>query len=445
VKLSCLPAARLAEPASLAARLTPVPRVSDLAQARARFEDLLSAFDSDAGARELIGGEKVRALLLAVADHSPFLWRLITADAARLYHLLCTEPEVRLDEILRELAEAGDKISDQPSLMRLLRRARQELALLIALADLGGIWCLDKVTQALSRAADTFVRCALRYLLREAHSRGRLLCDGAQLEEDCGVVVLALGKLGAGELNYSSDVDLVVFYNADCKCLAEGVTPAPFYVRLTQTLARLLSERTSDGYVLRVDLRLRPDPGSTAVAISTQSALNYYEVVGQNWERAALIKARPIAGDVALGESLLDELSAFIWRKYFDYAAIADIHAMKRQIHAVRGHGQVTVPGHDLKLGRGGIREIEFFVQTQQLIFGGRRPTLRGRRTLDMLSALQSEGWITQHAADDLSQAYIQLRTFEHRLQMIADEQTQRLPSDPEALERFALFCGYTG
>ncbi|MBV9066370.1 MAG: bifunctional [glutamine synthetase] adenylyltransferase/[glutamine synthetase]-adenylyl-L-tyrosine phosphorylase, partial [Methylobacteriaceae bacterium] len=207
MKLSCLPAAQLAEPASLAARLTLVPRVVDLAQAHARFDDFLSGFDSDAGARELIGGEKVRALLLAIADHSPFLWRLITADAGRLHHLLCTEPEARLDEILRELAEAAERMSDQPSLMRLLRRARQELALLIALADLGGIWCLDEVTQALSRAAETFVRCALRFLLREAHSRGRLLCDGAHLEEECGVVVLALGKLGAGELNYSSDVD----------------------------------------------------------------------------------------------------------------------------------------------------------------------------------------------------------------------------------------------
>jgi glutamate-ammonia-ligase adenylyltransferase len=290
-----------------------------------------------------------------------------------------------------------------------------------------------------------FIRCALCFLLRDAHAHGRLRCGSSRLEEDCGLVVLALGKLGAGELNYSSDVDLVVFYDADCTCLGEGVAPGPLYVRLTQALARLLSDRTSDGYVLRVDLRLRPDPGSTAVAISVESALNYYEVVGQNWERAALIKARPIAGDVGLGESLLGELSAFIWRKYFDYAAIADIHAMKRQIHAVRGHGQVAVPGHDLKLGRGGIREIEFFVQTQQLIFGGRRPNLRGRRTLEMLPALQADGWITQQAVDDLSAAYIQLRTFEHRLQMIADEQTQRLPYEPAALERFAHFCGYSG
>ncbi|MBV8848117.1 MAG: bifunctional [glutamine synthetase] adenylyltransferase/[glutamine synthetase]-adenylyl-L-tyrosine phosphorylase, partial [Methylobacteriaceae bacterium] len=439
------PAGQVGEPASLAARLKPTPHVAEAAQARVRFDDFIAGLAPDADARDLVGSDTVRALLLAIADHSPFLWRLIAADPARLHTLLHNAPETRFDALLRELAEACDAISDQAALMQALRRARQEAALLIGLADLGGLWSLDDVTSALSRAADAFVRGALRFLLRDARARGRLRCEDARLEEDCGLVVLALGKLGAGELNYSSDVDLVVFYDAECACLAEGVAPSPFYVRLTQALARLLSDRTSDGYVLRVDLRLRPDPGSTAVAISTQSALNYYEIVGQNWERAALIKARPIAGDLALGESLLDELSAFIWRKYFDYAAIADIHAMKRQIHAVRGHGHVTVPGHDLKLGRGGIREIEFFVQTQQLIFGGRRPNLRGRRTLDMLSALQAEGWITREAVADLSAAYVQLRTFEHRLQMIADEQTQRLPSDSEGLERFARLCGYSG
>jgi glutamate-ammonia-ligase adenylyltransferase len=438
------PAARRDQADALATRLSLVPRTADAARARARFGDFVRGLDSaDASARDLVTSDKVRTLLLAIADHSPFLWRLISGDPARLADLLRTAPETRLDVLLSELRTNCDATSDQGALMRLLRQARGEVALLVALADLGGVWALEQVTAALSLAADVFVGCALRYLLREARARGRLLCEESRLEQDCGLVVLALGKLGACELNYSSDIDIVVFYDPACRSLADGVAPGPFYVRLTQALARLLADRTSDGYVLRVDLRLRPDPGSTAVAISTESALNYYELVGQNWERAALIKARPIAGDRALGESLLSELSAFIWRKYFDYAAIADIHAMKRQIHAVRGHAQVAVPGHDLKLGRGGIREIEFFVQTQQLIFGGRRPHLRGRRTLDMLAALQADGWITQLAVDDLSAAYIQLRTFEHRLQMIADEQTQRLPSDPEALQRFALFCGY--
>ena len=259
----------------------------------------------------------------------------------------------------------------------------------------------------------------------------------------CGIAVLMLGKGGGRELNYSSDVDLVVVYDPTAPVLTPGVAPAPFYVRITQGLVKLLGERTADGYVLRVDLRLRPDPGSTAIAISVPAAFAYYESLGQNWERAAFIKARPVAGDLALGETFLRELAPFIWRKYFDYAAIADVHAMKRQIHAFRGHAEVTVPGHDVKLGRGGIREIEFFVQTQQLIFGGRRPNLRGAATLDMLSELQADGWIDAAAVSELTAAYRLLRRIEHRLQMIADEQTQRLPVDADALAQFALFAGY--
>src|SRR5262249_41930467 len=161
-------------------------------------------------------------------------------------------------------------------------------------------------------------------------------------------------------------VDLIVFY--DPARLAAETEPAPFYVRLTRRLVKLLQERTPEGYVFRTDLRLRPDPASTQIAISTGAALDYYESRRPNWERPALIQARPCAGDVAAGDALLEGLSTFIWRKYLDFAAVADIHAMKRQIHAYRGHDQIAVEGHNIKLGRGGIREIEFFVQTQQLI-----------------------------------------------------------------------------
>ncbi len=142
-------------------------------------------------------------------------------------------------------------------------------------------------------------------------------------------------------------------------------------MRLTKRLVRILQDRTADGYAFRTDLRLRPDPGATAPAISVLAALQYYESMGQNWERAAMIKARPCAGDVAAGEGFLRELRPYVWRKYLDYAAIRDIHSIKRQIHAHKGHGKVAVAGHNVKLGRGGIREIEFFVQTQQLIAGG--------------------------------------------------------------------------
>ncbi len=194
-----------------------------------------------------------------------------------------------------------------------------------------------------------------------------------------------MGKMGAFELNYSSDIDLIVFYDKDSAALPEGAEPAPVFVRVTQRLVKLLQERTGDGYVFRTDLRLRPDPASTAIAISTAAALSYYESVGQNWERAAMIKARACAGDIAAGEALLNDLAPFVWRKYLDFAAVADVHAMKRQINAYRGHGEIAVEGHNIKLGRGGIREIEFFAQTQQLIAGGRNPALRGRDTLGTL------------------------------------------------------------
>ena len=428
-------------PIALRSRLVTAPIVADTARAEQRLSE---GADANPDIAVLVAEPKVQALLAGLADHSPYLWRLLRADPPRARKLFDSGPELVFDRLLAELRAACLATADEAEVMRLLRRAKQEAALLIALCDLGGVWDVVAVTAALTRFADAAVSCALSFLLRAAIDAARLVgLDRASPEAGSGVVVLALGKHGAGELNYSSDIDLIVFFDPNAAALAARTEPAPFYVRLTKALARLLQERTGDGYVLRVDLRLRPDPGSTAVAISLPAAFDYYETFGQNWERAAMIKARPVAGDVALGRRFLEDLAPFIWRKYFDYAAIADIHAMKRQIHAVRGHAEIAVAGHDVKLGRGGIREVEFFVQTQQLIFGGRRPQLRGPRTLDMLAALEADGWITSEAVQELREAYVWLRAIEHRLQMIADEQTQRLPSDGEELERFARFAGY--
>ena len=406
------------------------PRVSDTAQADARLDEFLA----EAGLGPL--DEHVKTLLRAVADHSPYLWRLIRSDPARFERMLATPPREGLTRCLEALAAACDSTTDEAEAMRLLRRAKQEVALLIALADLGGVWRVEEVMSALTAAADVFVRSALRFVLRKSGNAG-----ANDLKKGFGIVVLALGKHGAGELNYSSDTDLIVLFDPDAFADAHESTARA--IAVTRRLVKLLQERTSDGYVLRVDLRLRPDPGSTAVAIALPAAYGYYELYGQNWERAALIKARPIAGCLRLGTEFLARLTPFIWRKYLDYAAIADIHAMKRQIHAVRGHGEVAVAGHDVKLGRGGIREIEFFVQTQQLIYGGKKPELRGAKTLVMLAELARENLITEEAREALTSAYLFLREIEHRLQMIADEQTQRLPKDDATLERFARFCGY--
>ena len=428
--------------ATLAESLVDAPRLSAPAEARRRLAALVDTASSAKLKRELERG-RTRDVLLGLADHSPHLWTLVQEDPARLVRLLARPPGESLDALVQTLVLRRDE--HEADLMPALRRAKREAALLVALADVGGVWDVVAATEALTRFADSAVRATLAFLLRK-HARAGLLAldpDVPDVESGSGLVVLALGKHGARELNYSSDIDLIVLFDAAASSIPQGTEPGPLFVRLTKALARLLQERTGDGYVLRVDLRLRPDPASTPVALATSSAYQYYETVGQNWERAALIKARPAAGDLKLGERFLTDLAPFIWRKYFDYAAIADIHAMKRQIHAVRGHERVVVPGHDVKLGRGGIREIEFFVQTQQLIFGGRRPQMRGSRTLDMLQQLCADKWISADAVDDLSLAYAFLRRVEHRLQMVADEQTQRLPFEREALTRFAKFCGY--
>src|SRR5205085_2927391 len=233
------------------------------------------------------------------------------------------------------------------------------------------------------------------------------------------------------------------FFDPAMTSLVSDIEPQPFFVRVTQALSRLLQQRSGDGYVFRVDLRLRPDPSSTQVAISTESALHYYEREGRTWERAAMIKARPCAGDTRAGEALLAELAPFVWRKHLDFAALADVHEMKRQMQTYRRQSQIAVEGHNVKVGRGGIREIEFFAQTQQLIAGGRHSELRVRPTLEALKVLASSNWITSEACDELSAAYEFLRRVEHRLQMIADEQTHTLPDEVEAVERFAHFFGY--
>jgi glutamate-ammonia-ligase adenylyltransferase len=428
--------------ATLADSLVEAPKLSAPAEARRRLAALLDKPSSSELARELERG-RTRDVLLGLADHSPYLWTLVQEDPARLVRLLGRPPGESLDALVHALALRRDE--HETDLMPALRRAKREAALLIAIADIGGVWDVVAATEALTRFADAAVRSALAFLLRKNARAGLLALDvdAVDIEAGSGLVVLALGKHGARELNYSSDIDLIVLFDPAARSIPLGTEPGPLFVRLTKALARLLQERMGEGYVLRVDLRLRPDPASTPVALSTVSAYQYYETVGQNWERAALIKARPAAGDIELGERFLADLAPFIWRKYFDYAAIADIHAMKRQIHAVRGHERVVVPGHDVKLGRGGIREIEFFVQTQQLIFGGRRPQMRGARTLDMLERLCADQWISAEAVDDLTRAYAYLRRVEHRLQMVADEQTQRLPFEREALTRFAKFCGY--
>ncbi len=383
--------------------------------------------------------KRIGNLLLAIFGASPFLTRLIRTEADFAAACFNSDPERLFDRIITEVNRVAEA-PGQREAMRLLRHARRKAALLVALADLAHAWPLMTVTEHLTRFADTAIAAALSFLLRQANARGETeTADPAQ----CGLVAFSMGKGGAGELNYSSDVDLIFLFDPERAPLAPGMEAQMFFTRLVKRLVAMLSEITEDGQVMRVDLRLRPDPGSTPVAMPVEAALTYYFSIGQTWERAAWIKGRPCAGDMEVGESFLRELSPWLWRKYLDYAAIADVHALKRRIHAVKGHGEITVPGHNIKLGRGGIREIEFFVQTQQLIAGGRHQELRGRRTLDMLRALADGGWVEPAVAEELAASYVRLRAWEHRLQMRNDLQTHSLPSAEEELERFARFAGF--
>lgn len=384
-----------------------------------------------------------RRFLAAALDLSPYLRDSVRRRPAILEALAGNSVEQRL-KTLRDEIQALWTAESEADIMTGLREMKREAHCLIALDDLAGASATDTIVRQLSDLADACITTAVRFVLADAHRQGKLdLPDPDQPERECGWILLAMGKLGAGELNFSSDIDLIAFYDPEAAAIGDPYEATDLFVRLTRRLVRILNDRTGHGYVFRTDLRLRPDPGSTPLAIPVEAALNYYESRGQNWERAAMIRARPVAGDLPAGEAFLKELKPYVWRKYMDFAAIADVHAIKRQIHAHKGHGEIAVRGHNVKLGRGGIREIEFFVQTQQLIAGGRFPELRGRSTIRMLDTLAERGWIGDDAAKALGRQYWFLRDVEHAIQMVADEQTHILPDDEHDLTRIARMLGY--
>lgn len=431
----------------LADRIRAIPLDDADGSGRREVESLRAEIGTHAEFASLAGSlanDRLASFFSGVIAGSPYLKALMLRNPARLQRILAADPAIHFNEMTEGLHRDMSGATEMAAAMRLVRAYKAEVALLVALADLGEVWPVMTVTETLTRCADAAVQTSVDFLFRVAGGRGDIALDPGGGSANTGYIVLGMGKYGAGELNYSSDIDLIVFYDLSRARLKKSIEPSPFFVRITRDLVRLLDERTADGYVFRTDLRLRPDAGATQVALSTDAAMIYYESFGQNWERAALIKARPVAGDREAGVQLLSELSPFIWRRYLDYAAIADIHAMKRQIHAFRGFGSIGVAGHNVKLGPGGIREIEFFAQTQQLIAGGRQPDLRVQRTLDALICLEARNWIRPEVRADLSQAYLDLRRIEHRVQMVADEQTHELPTDDAALQRLARFAGFS-
>jgi glutamate-ammonia-ligase adenylyltransferase len=422
-----------------------------MADAFANSKSLPCAFDAARTGRifeslgDSVGGipAGAHAVFEGAFGNSPYLCRLALHERATLRELWERGPGAIVERAIGA-AGAVHTASDAAEAMSVLRRAKRQMALATAMADIAGSWDVDAVTNSLTRFADASVGGALRFLLREAQRKMEFPeVDPAILEAETGMIVLAMGKGGAFELNYSSDLDLVAFYDLERFPFRKKSDARGAAVDLVKGLVRLLGEITADGYVFRIDLRLRPDAGATQIAVSTEAAERYYEEMGQNWERAAYIKARACAGDQIAAAAFLRGLEPFVWRRNLDYAAIEDIHSIKRQIQAHGGHGDIAVAGHNIKLGRGGIREIEFFVQTQQLILGGRDPSLRQRRTLDALQALHARELVSDRARSDLTDAYLFLRRLEHRLQMIEDEQTHTLPASPAELAHIACFAGY--
>lgn len=399
--------------------------------------------EGDGTAASLLAHPDSAEWLAALAGHSPYLADLVAREPGTMLRLLEKGAEDAFALAIAPLARA-DAATPRAALGTLLRQVKRRAALVIAAADLGGLWRLERVTGALTTLAEAALGAACRHLLRAGVERGELRRPAARGGRGCGLVVLGMGKLGARELNYSSDIDLILMYDPEAAVEPEEAQFA--FVRLARDLVKLLEERTADGYVFRTDLRLRPDPAATPLAVSIPAATAYYESMGATWERAAMIKARPVAGDIAAGEAFLRDIRPFIWRRHLDFAALSDIHSIKRMINAHRGlEERVALPGHDIKLGRGGIREIEFTVQALQLIWGGRDPGLREPTTMGALTALVAAGRLERMALGDLSDAYEYLRRLEHRLQMVEDRQTHALPADEAGLARIASFMGETG
>ena len=413
------------DPAPFAGRLTRTPRAFELE----RGAETAALFPEHP--------PEVRALIEGVAGSSPYLKGLIERERSWLSGALAGAPELALESILAE-AQALKGADLGPG----LRRAKRRVALLAGLADLGGVWDLELVTEALTALADLAVAKGITALVGREIARGKLPgMTEDDAETGAGMVALAMGKMGAGELNYSSDIDLICLFD-DSRFDRDAYHDArAAFVRATRGLAKLLSDTTADGYVFRTDLRLRPDPAVTPVCLAMEAAERYYESLGRTWERAAYIKARPVGGDIAAGDAFLARLAPFVFRRHLDYAAIRDAHDMRLRIreHKALG-GALKLEGHNMKLGSGGIREIEFYTQTRQIIAGGRDPSLRSRGTVAALRALEDKGWTED--ADTLIEAYRSHRTLEHRLQMIGDQQTHSLPTSEVGFERLAALMG---
>ncbi|MCR4309667.1 MAG: bifunctional [glutamate--ammonia ligase]-adenylyl-L-tyrosine phosphorylase/[glutamate--ammonia-ligase] adenylyltransferase [Deltaproteobacteria bacterium] len=345
----------------------------------------------------------------------------------------------------REALAAADRCVTEEELKADLRRMKHREVARIAARDLSGVAPLPEVTEDLSRLASAALEGAIRFSRRALDARlgapVAFLPDGTR--RPGRFVVMGMGKLGALELNFSSDIDIVYLYETDqgeTEGAARSVSLHEYFIRLGEAVTRIVSEATEDGFVFRVDLRLRPEGTRGELANSLRSAEIYYESWGQTWERAALIKACPVAGDLSLGEEFLRSVVPFVYRKYLDFTAIEEIKGMKDRINLATARSLRS--DRDVKLGLGGIREIEFFAQAHQLIYGGKEPKLRRRGTVETISDLSRMGIVTEEEREGLAAAYDFLRRLEHRIQAHRERQTHVLPQREEDLSRLARAMG---
>ena len=378
-------------------------------------------------------------LLSHTAGCSPYLNSLINTDHQWLEEIAEQNPK----DILNQLCSSLEH-ENVTQTIKSLRTRKKKIALLTALTDLGGIWNLFEVTGALTQFADFSCQTLLSTLVSESITKGRLKLD-TEMDSDGlgGIFILAMGKMGGGELNYSSDIDLVVLFDEKKHPVNRFNFVKSEFVKITRKFAKLMGEVSADGYVFRTDLRLRPDPFVNPVCISVGGAERYYESFARTWERAAYIKARPCAGDIASAQNFLSNIEPFVWRLNLDFSAIQDSSEMRLRIWENRGTGNLeNLPGFNLKLGKGGIREIELFVQTFQMVAGGRDQTLRVPDTMGALAAINRKGWVDDDSKRVLEESYYKLRTWEHRVQMIRDAQTHAIPKVENEIVRMAALYG---
>ena len=384
-----------------------------------------------------------RAMLACIFGASPFLGGCAIREPGYVRKIWERGPDRCVKEELRSLRSLPPDCAEDV-VARTMRVARRRILFATALADISGVWNLQSVTGALTDLADSSCSLALRVLLTKLAGRGAFAPPHpSDPERESGLFVLGLGKLGGRELNFSSDIDLILLYDPDVVPFKRRYEAPQHFMRLGRWFVALLSEPTAAGRAFRVDLRLRPDPASTPLVLSTKSATRYYGTRGQTWERAAMIKVRCVAGDRVAAERYLEQLRRFVWRKHLDFATVQDLHEIKNRIDEQHRGGDPGSPGHNIKLGHGGIREIEFFTQAHQLACGGADPSLRVIPTCEALQALADGRHISGSVTEALAESYRYLRGVEHRIQMIADKQTHSLPKDPEEFETLAHFLGY--